>query len=175
MMDFQSQFLSWLQHYGIFGIYGLLALGIVGLPIPDETLLILTGLFCAKGHLNILSAYPAALSGSITGITLSYFIGFLAGQNLLKRYGYLIGLTEQKIKKSHEWFEYYGKWLLVIGYYIPGVRHFTGIISGSVYLNYFKFALFAYSGAFIWSLTFFSIGYYFYDIWQKIHLNWLLS
>jgi len=34
---------SWIAHYDYVGIFGLLKLGIVGLPIPDETLLLFTG------------------------------------------------------------------------------------------------------------------------------------
>ena len=34
---------QWISHYGYFGLFSLLMLGIVGLPVPDETLLTFAG------------------------------------------------------------------------------------------------------------------------------------
>jgi membrane protein DedA with SNARE-associated domain len=49
----------------------------------------------------------------------------------------------------------------VIGYFIPGVRHFTGFSSGMATLPFHHFALFAYSGALLWVTSFLTIGYFF--------------
>lgn len=160
----------WLTHYGSLGLFLLLSLGIIGLPIPDETLLILAGVLSAKGHLNLYSAYTSALLGAICGITVSYLLGYYAGKEMLKRFGYLVGLTETRLEGIHSWFDHYGKWLLCLGYFIPGVRHFSGLVVGSVYLSYPQFALFAYIGALCWTICFFCIGYFFFDAWNQLHL-----
>ncbi len=93
---------GWLLQHGSLGLYVLLALGIVGLPIPDETLMILAGLLCAQGHMEVYVTYPAALLGSMTGITVSYLLGYFAGHSVLKKYGGWIGLTEAKLEKVHQ-------------------------------------------------------------------------
>lgn len=158
-----------LSHDGSYALYILLALGIFGLPIPDETLLLISGFLVAKGKLSIVAIPIAAILGSVTGITLSYFLGFFAGKNFLKKFGPWIGLSEKKIDSAHGWFEHFGKWLLLIGYYIPGVRHLTGFIAGTVYLSYWHFMIFAYTGAIIWCSTFLALGYFFQDAWEKLN------
>lgn len=164
----QQHLMHWLNHYGTPALFILLALGIVGLPIPDETLLVISGLLVAQGHLGFYSTIIAAITGSAFGITVSYFLGYTAGHALLLRYGKWFGLTPAKLDKVHAWFEKFGKWLLAVGYFIPGVRHLTGFVAGTAYLEYWRFAIFAYIGAIIWSLLFLSIGYYFYSAWQWI-------
>lgn len=149
-----------LTHYGSFGLFILLALGIFGLPIPDETLLVLAGYFISKGKLPPALTAGLAISGSMVGITLSYLVGRTAGHSVILRYGKWIGITKAKLDLAHRWFLRIGKWMLLIGFYIPGVRHFTGIVAGSVSLDYWQFAIFSYIGAAIWVLLFLTIGYY---------------
>lgn len=149
----------WLLAYGNMTLFFLLALGIIALPVPEETLLVLTGYLIAQGKLDIPQAPIAAFLGSIFGITTSYFLGRWMGKFLLRK-GWF-GLKQAHIDKAEAWFERVGKWILVIGYFIPGVRHFTGFSTGMATLPYHHFALFAYSGALIWVSTFLSLGYFF--------------
>ena len=56
----------------------------------------------------------------------------------------------------------------MVGYFIPGVRHFTAIVAGTSKLEYREFALFAYGGAALWVSTFVFIGYHFGERWPQI-------
>ncbi|CDZ80006.1 Inner membrane protein YohD [Candidatus Rubidus massiliensis] len=159
----------WLNAYGSISLFFLLAVGIIALPVPEETLMVLAGTAMEQGYLPIVFTILAAYLGSVCGITVSYLLGKTFGIWLLHKYGKWFFLTEKKIAKGHEWFEKYGKWSLVIGYFIPGVRHFTGFIAGTAALEYKHFAFFAYLGAFFWVSTFLSIGYFF----GSYGLEWL--
>ena len=77
------------------------------------------------------------------------------------------------------WYERFGKWALLFGYFIAGVRHLTAFVAGTARLRMPVFALFAYTGSFLWSVTFISLGYFLGDQWTVIskHLNmeiWLV-
>lgn len=158
---------QWLLHYGPFALFGLLALGIIALPVPDETLMVLSGVLMYKGTLSIPTTVFATIAGSITGITISYFIGRTLGHYVVVRFGGWLGVTDEKIHKAHDWFDHLGKWALFFGYFIPGVRHLTGILAGSIALEYTHFALFAYTGAIVWASTFLSLGYFFGNYWVE--------
>lgn len=162
-------FNDWLLNYGSFALFGLLALGIIALPVPEETLLVFTGVMIQQGTFELIPAILAAYFGSILGITVSYLIGHTGGLYIVKKYGIYVGLTEAKLLKAHYWFEVYGKWILFVGYFIPGLRHFTGIFAGISDLEYYNFALFAYTGAFFWVLTFISVGYFFGNYQQQVY------
>jgi membrane protein DedA with SNARE-associated domain len=57
---------------------------------------------------------------------------------------------------------------LIIGYFVPGVRHFTAIVAGTSKLEYHGFATFAYTGALLWVSTFLFLGYHFGPRWEQI-------
>ncbi|MFD1177042.1 DedA family protein [Paenibacillus puldeungensis] len=145
-------------HYGYVGLFGALALGIVGLPIPDETLLAYAGYSVYQGEMNFLLTIVVAFLGSMTGITLSYVIGFKLGYPFLKKFGPKSWTEEGKIDRIHQLFVKYGSTLLFFGYFIPGIRHLTAYVAGISNIGLRKFMLFAYLGALVWSATFISIG-----------------
>lgn len=156
----------WIDLYGYFGIYFALVFGIIGLPIPDESLLTLSGYLISTGRFQFAPTYLAAALGSLSGITISYWIGRAGGYRVVHKYGHRIHLTEERLQAVHRWFDRIGKWTLTIGYFIPGVRHFTALIAGATQLEYPLFALFAYTGGLIWSLTFITLGYYLGETWS---------
>lgn len=157
----------WLAHYGLSAIFILLALGIVGLPIPDETIIVLSGVLTAKGKLALAPTLITVYLGCLTGITISYLIGLTCGAYVIKRFGRYLGLTSTKITMAQSWFRRMGKWILFFGYFILGIRHLSGFTAGLLKLNYPQFALFAYSGMFVWASLIFSVGYYFSHTWHQ--------
>ena len=158
---------SWISQYGYAGLFILLLLGIVGLPIPDETLLMFCGYLIWRGRLQPLATFLAGFGGSLCGITLSYLLGRSFGYRVAARYGRLVRLTPQRLERVHDWFGRLGSWLLTAGYFIPGVRHFTALVAGMTKHPWPLFALFAYSGAAIWVTVFLSIGYVVGDRWEQ--------
>lgn len=159
---------SWIAQYGYFGLYSLLMLGIIGLPVPDETLLTFSGYLISVHKLSLPLTLLTAASGSLTGITISYFLGRSLGLYLLINYGKYVFVTPEKLDKVHAWFAKRGKWTLFIGYYIPGVRHLTAYTAGASKLELPTFMLFAYTGGILWSLTFIILGYTFGAHWHRM-------
>ena len=155
----------WLAQYGAPALFVLLTLGVIGLPIPDETLLVIAGLLVGRGQLPPLSTAAAGVIGAMAGITVSYAIGRFAGSRVLSRFGAAIRLDQSLITRVGQWFEQFGKWLLPIGYFIPGVRHVTAVVAGASGLPGWTFAVFAYSGAIVWVSCFLAIGYALGDRW----------
>jgi membrane protein DedA with SNARE-associated domain len=164
-----------LLSYGSIVLFFLLALGILALPIPDETLIVLSGILIKSGHLYFVPTLLSAYTGSLCGITLSYLLGRYGGHYLLERYGGWIGLTEKKREYIHQWVDRFGKWTLFFGYFVPGLRHFTGLCTGMMGLDYHSFAIFAYAGALVWVATFLSVGYFFGEYCMEYCLNLFTS
>ncbi|MBV8551400.1 MAG: DedA family protein [Acidobacteriaceae bacterium] len=158
---------SWIAHYGYAALFALLMLGILGLPVPDETLLFFCGYLIWKGRLRLDCTLLTAFAGSACGITASYFLGKKWGRLLLHHYGPRFHITPQRIHRVYYWFHRIGAWVLTAGYFIPGVRHFAALVAGISHLRYPKFALFAYFGAAIWVSTFLTLGYIVGEQWEQ--------
>jgi membrane protein DedA with SNARE-associated domain len=163
--------LGWVAHYGYVGIFGLLMLGIIGLPIPDETLLMFTGYLIFKHELEPLPAFAAGFLGSICGITVSYALGRMLGLYLVTRLGHFLHIEPEALEQVRAWYERKGKYGLVISYFIPGIRHLAAYVAGSSRLSLPVFATFAYLGGLLWSSSFISIGYVLGDQWEQMSVS----
>jgi membrane protein DedA with SNARE-associated domain len=172
-------FTYWLSHYGYFGLFFLLMLGIIGVPIPEETLLTFSGVLVYRGHLELGPTILAAFLGSCCGITVSYGLGRVFGLVLTTRFGRVLHVNPEKVEQVHIWFERVGHWGLLWGYFLPGIRHLTAILAGATRLRYADFALFAYAGALVWSFTFVSLGALAGRQWarvsEQVHHNLLIA
>lgn len=151
---------SFVSHYGYIGIFSLLMLGVFGIPFPDESLLTFSGYLASKGHLNVLLTIFVAFLGSIVGITVNYVVGRTLGFVAIRKYGNHFHLTPEKMEKVREWFDGFGKWILPVSYFIPGFRHLSPFVAGASKLRFNVFAIFAYCGGFLWTLSFTLMGYF---------------
>lgn len=158
-----------MDHYG----YGILALGlmleVLALPLPGEFLMSYAGLLVYQGALNGPLSILAASLGSSLGVTCAYWIGYKAGRPFFERFGPRLHLGPDKLDKVSAWFDRYGNKVLLIAYYIPGVRHFTGYFAGVTRLPFRTFALYAYTGAFVWTGLFITLGKILGPQWEHFH------
>jgi membrane protein DedA with SNARE-associated domain len=160
--------LHWIDRYGYGAIFVLLVLGIVGLPISDETLLMFVGYLSFKGTLQLEPAVATAFLGSATGISLSYAIGRYIGLPALIKFGHLIHLRPRHLAETQRWVERWGKYSLIVAYFIPGVRHLAAVVLGASLLPPTVFARFAYTGALVWSTSFIGLGYLAGEEWNQL-------
>src|SRR6185437_2418958 len=158
----------WIATYGYGAIFLLLTLGIVGLPVPDETLLVFCGYLIYKGQLHPVWAGVAALAGSWCGITLSYTIGRTLGAGAIHRYGKYLHLTPERMDRAHHWFNRIGHWALFGGYFIAGVRHLTALAAGMSKLSFPSFIAYAWPGGLLFVASFLTLGYYLGESWNTI-------
>ena len=145
-----------IAQYGYAGLFGILAISILGIPLPDEFILTFVGFLTYIGHFNLVFAVIAAASGSAVGITAAYLAGRFFHERVARELKQHAG--GQRVEKVLTWYQTYGGKLLTIGYFIPGVRHVSGYIAGLSRLSYRKFAFFAYLGATIWTAAFIVLG-----------------
>lgn len=151
-----------IEKNGYLGLFLWLWFGVFGLPIPNEVISMTVGLAASLGALHPISAFAVTYGGILAALTTLYMLGRLVGSRL-------ISYLEKKkrlsgtLKKSLMLMEKYHALSLSFSYFIPGVRNFVPLLYGFSRLSFQNFALFAYTGAFIWLLIVFSLGYLFGD------------
>jgi membrane protein DedA with SNARE-associated domain len=154
-----------IMHYGPFGLFVLLMFGIVGLPVPDETLITGAGILIRVGKLELVPAFLAALLGSMSGITISFVLGILVGTKVIERYGAWLHVDPARFARFQHWYGRFGRWALLFGYFVPGIRHVVAITAGVSGMSWPNFTLFAYLGALLWVATFLAGGYFIGQQW----------
>ncbi len=156
--------------YSYLEIFIALGLGIVGLPVPDETLMAYAGFLVFQGTLNYVCAIGVAFMGTTCGITIGYVLGRTFGNPFIKKYASKMRLNPDDVQRAENFYNRYGKFALFIGYFVPGVRHFTAIFAGASLMPYRTFALFAYAGGFLWTITLVSLGYFLGEKWHRVYM-----
>jgi len=120
---------------------------------------VLSGYLVFKDVLDFVPTATVAVVGSISGLSVSYLFGRTSGGYLIRNYGHWLSITEAKVDRVQHWFQHLGRWTLIIGPFIPGVRNLMGYVAGASKLQLHIFARFAYLGAFISSVSFIGFGY----------------
>jgi membrane protein DedA with SNARE-associated domain len=145
-----------LARHGVWLLFAAQMFGIFGLPIPDELLLTIAGGLVRRGDLAGPPTFAAAVGGGIAGMTFNYMLGRLGVRVL----GRLPAVESDTLNRAQSWFKRWGRWLLVFGCFVPGLRHVTPLAAGSGRLDFRAFCAYGYPGAALWSTTFIAIGYY---------------
>jgi membrane protein DedA with SNARE-associated domain len=150
----RAHLLALLARDGPWALFTAQAVGVFGLPIPDELLLMAAGALVRRGDLGAPPTIVAAIAGAAVGVTVSYVLGRAGGRILghVPRSGELMDRAQSLLSR-------WGPWLFVFGYFVPGVRHAIAIAAGSARVDARRFCPYAYLGVAIWSLTFLLIGY----------------
>lgn len=160
--------MEWIAQYGYLAIFVLLMLGIIGLPVPDETILLFAGYLSFKGDLRLEPTLATAFLGSACGISVSYAIGRIVGPHAVVKFAPLLHIRPSHLAQTYRWVERWGKYVLLIAYFIPGVRHLAALVAGASLLPSPVFARFAYTGALVWSGTFIGLGYVTGEEWRYL-------
>ncbi|SEB75101.1 DedA family protein [Paenibacillus sp. GP183] len=160
---------SFIYSFGYPALYLLLSAGIIGLPVPDETLMTFAGSLTAPGGPFLYTTTLMVIyAGTMTGMIVSYSLGHRIGKPFLHRYGKWIKLTPERLEKTEGWFKRYGMWAVFFGYFVPGVRHFTCYLAGVSGVGLLRYLLYAASGALVWCITFLTLGHFIGRNWEEL-------
>lgn len=154
--------LNIIEEGGYAGLFFWLWLGIFGMPVPNEVIIMTVGFASSKKILNPLLTFMVTYSGILVALTTIYSLGRFLGRPLLrflekrKKFAHSISISLHLIEKYHSH-------SLLFSYFFPGIRNFVPFIYGSSRLSYKSFAFFAYIGALLWLSIVFTLGYLFGD------------
>lgn len=160
---------TWIDQYGYMVLFFALMLELIALPVPGEVLMSYSGFLVSQGRLHWLASILFAGIGGSIGMTVAYLVGYKLGTPFFHKYGRRIHLGPEKLEKISVWFSKYGNKMLIIGYFIPGVRHITGYFAGITRIPFRFYAVYAYLGAFVWTSTFISLGKVLGPKWAEFH------
>ncbi|WP_123040182.1 VTT domain-containing protein [Cohnella candidum] len=169
MSFFTQYFTHLLEQYGYWVLFFALLLELIALPLPGEFIMTYAGLIVYQGQLNWVLSIAVAGIGACIGMSISYWIGYRLGTPFFEKYGRRIHFGPDKLEHVSRWYERYGNKLLLVAYFIPGVRHMTGLFSGVTRLPFRKYAAFAYPGALLWVSLFISLGRLLGPKWEAYH------
>ncbi len=123
---------------GYFGIFLVLVLGGLGLPVPEEAPIIVAAILARKGTMHWIPALGSCFAGVLVGDFIVYFLGFFYGEKVLS-----LPLTRKFLTKAREaqikgYFHRHGVKILVLGRFAVGFRTAAYLTAGILRLPPFK-------------------------------------
>ena len=147
--------------YGYAGLFVLVGLESVGLPLPGETALVTAAALAALGHLSMYAVVAIAVAAAILGDNGGYWIGRTGGVGLVRRYGHFLHLNDSHLDRARRFFDRHGPKTVFFGRFIALLRTWTALLAGAGHMPYGTFMLYNALGAVCWGVMFGSLGYVF--------------
>ena len=145
--------------WGYLGIFLLMSIESSFIPFPSEIVLIPAGYLASKGDMSIAMIMFSALSGSMAGAFINYYLALVLGRKILKKYGKYFFINENALQKMDEYFAKHGHISTFIGRLIPGIRQLISIPAGLARMNLVVFSTYTALGAGIWAAILVVLGY----------------
>ena len=143
------------------------------IPFPSEVVIPFAAYKAAQGGLNVFGVVIAGTLGALIGALFNYYLSLYLGRPLVYRLadskiGRILLLSKDKVQHAENYFIKNGNSSTFIGRLVPAVRQLISIPAGLSKMNIRNFILYTTAGAGIWNIILAVIGYFIYDIREKI-------
>lgn len=180
MAELLDQLRVWIEQIiltlGYGGIVLLTLLETIFPPIPSELVIPFAGFLVAQEELSFAGVLAASTLGSVLGALVLYAVGQRAGDRavraFLRRYGYLLFLSEQDYNHTLQLFERHGAMIVLSGRLLPLARSLISIPAGMNRMPLGTFLLYTTLGSAAWSALLTAAGFLLGENWQMI-LVWV--
>ncbi len=167
-----EQFATWVKDVvasmGYPGVFLLITLESTLVPIPSELVMPFAGYMAAKGVFSLPVILAINSSAALLGSGICYAIGAKGGKPFLMRYGKFFLLRQHDLEKTERVFAKHGKWVILIGRFLPVVRHIISIPAGIARMPLKTFFLQTFIGSTIWGGFLILLGYQLGDNWEAV-------
>lgn len=160
---------------GYFGIFVLMILESMVLPVPSEAVMPFGGFLISDGQMSWFGVVLASSLGSVVGSTISYMLGKYAGRPFVIKFGKYLLLNEDHLTSTEQFFNKHGQKAVFISRFIPVVRHLISIPAGTSNMPFIKFIVYTVVGATLWNSFLAYVGFRLRDNWDtvKSYTEWL--
>lgn len=146
-------------HWGYLAIYSTIVLGNLGLPVPEETILVLAGLLVWGGKFRLPLVLATGIAGAVTGDNIGYWAGRRYGRVTMERYGRRLFITVSRFESMQRVVMQYGPLGVFISRFLPGLRFMAGPLAGTTGLPFFPFFISNVLGATVYAPMMVALGY----------------
>jgi membrane protein DedA with SNARE-associated domain len=160
-----------IESMGYPGLFLLIMLESTLIPIPSELVMPFAGfLATAEGGNKFSLPMVIAINSvaAMVGSGICYWIGAKGGRPLLMRYGKYVLVRQKDIEKTEAYFARHGKATILIGRFLPVVRHIISVPAGMAGMPLGAFFTQTFIGASIWGTVLIMIGYELGSRWNSV-------
>ena len=156
--EFLKNISPW-QYLVLFGVIFAESGILIGMFLPGDSLLFVSGVLAFKGDLNIWVLLPLFFIAAFAGDQTGYLIGKSAGTRYFKNNDSRF-LKKSHVDKTTVFFEKHGPKTIVLARFVPIVRTLAPVMAGTAKMKYRLFVTYNVVGAFLWGVGVTLLGYF---------------
>jgi membrane protein DedA with SNARE-associated domain len=161
--------------FGYVGVFVLIVLGDLRLPIPTELTLPLAGFLVGQGRLSFIPVLLTATAARVTTSLILYTLGFRIGgerlRRLIRRFERFGLLFTSDVDKASEVFERHGGKAVLIGHLVPGVGALISVPAGLKRMPIrWRFLGYTALGSTLWTGALVGLGWALGSRWRMVEL-----
>ena len=151
----------YLDQYGLGALFAAVFLEAFGLPLPGETMIVLSGALAGDGKLNVVAVALVAFVAAVAGDNVGYLIGRFGGRPLVLHHGRRVGITHERLARVETLMRRHGSAIVVGARFVALLRQLNGLAAGTASMPWHKFLAANAFGAAIWVGLWTSLSYAF--------------
>jgi membrane protein DedA with SNARE-associated domain len=158
--------------WGYLGIFICVFIGNLGVPVPEETVLLIAGFLAGQDVLDVRTVYAAAVVSAIFGDSCGYVLGRTGGQRLMERLASKFEFARRRYEWLKTFFTAHGSKAVFFARFITGARFMAGPMAGAAGMNFWQFLGWNLLGALVWCFLMVTIGYLLVgQMWSILHMS----
>ena len=150
---------AWLATWGYLGIFVSVFIGNLGIPVPEETVMLAAGFLAGRFILDLRFVYVVVILSAVTGDCCGYVIGRTGGQRLLLRLASRFEFMRTRYDRLQLFFQTHGSKAVFMARFITGARFMAGPMAGACGMPFFQFLGWNVLGAIVWCSMVVTVGY----------------
>jgi len=144
---------------GYLGLFALMLLESMALPIPSEVFLPMTGYLIYTGKMSFGAALAVSTLGGLVGSLLIFYLAMILGRPIVYSIARRVGVSKVSLAESEGWLSGKGSVAVLIARFVPGIRSSISIPAGVLKMNVGRFSIVTAAGSLGWSFILMYIGY----------------
>jgi membrane protein DedA with SNARE-associated domain len=165
-------FSDWVQRVVSAGGYPVIFLFIMLestlVPIPSELVMPFAGYMAWKDEFSLPVILVINSVAALVGSGVCYGIGVVGGKPFLVKYGKYFLVRQHEIARTEAFFARHGKKTILIGRFLPVIRHVISVPAGIARMPLPGFFLQTFLGSTIWGGVLILLGYYVGANWETL-------
>lgn len=158
--------------FGYVGVFVLVALSNLLLPIPSQLVLAFSGFLIGRGYFSFPPVLLASTAASVISALVLYAPGHRLGEKPLHRFvrrlGWLTFMNESHLDRASAWFEQHDEKAILIARLVPGVGSLISVPAGLNRMPLWRFLTYTTLGAILWNTTFIVLGWALGTGWRTV-------
>ncbi len=137
----QEWLIEWFSTYPYAGVALMFLACGLGLPVPEEIVLLFAGYTCYSGYANRETMMAVAVGAILLGDIVPFALGRLFGPNLLRLRIMRFFISPQRLARFDRWFRRRGDTVVFFSRFIAGMRVVSYFVAGTMKMSWSRFLL----------------------------------